>query len=107
MVQPSWRRGRKTVLSPSGETVRTLDWPLLALFAQARRRRLDPVAHRFLGRVRRKPGAGRRTLAYFAPGSILPVHGDCVDHPLETIDQVDGNGTLESSTRSAELNLLY
>jgi hypothetical protein len=67
---------------------------------------IDHVAHRFLGRIRRKPGAGRRHLAYFGSVSILSIHGNSVDHPIETIDKMDADGAVELTFRPTTLNLL-
>jgi hypothetical protein len=67
---------------------------------------IDPVAHRLLGRIRRKPGAGRRHLAYFGSGCVLSIHGNCVDHPTETIDKMDADRAVELAFRPTTLNLL-
>ena len=60
-----------------------------ALLAQTGRNRADPAADRRLGGVRRKPGAGRRAMAYSGSGAILSVHGNSLDHPVETVGEMD------------------
>jgi hypothetical protein len=53
------------------------------------RNRPNPAAHRHLGSVCRKSFADRFGMAYLGSGSILPRHGNKLDHPVETLDQMD------------------
>ena len=78
-----------------------------AFSAQARRNRADFASYRRLGCVRRKPGADRRGLAYFGPGTFLSCHGGSVDSPLETADQVDSNRIVPDPRVIAYLRRLY
>jgi hypothetical protein len=55
------------------------------LDAKTGRNRADSTADRFLGGVRRKPGAGRRAMAYSRSIGFLSDHGNIVDYPFETV----------------------
>jgi hypothetical protein len=54
------------------------------------RNRPDSAAHRCLGSIGRKFFADRLALAYLGAGAILPRHGNCLDHPVETPGEMDG-----------------
>ena len=53
--------------------------------AETLRNRPHSAAHRRLGRVRRKPGADCRAMAYSRPSALLSRDGNCLDYPIETI----------------------
>jgi len=55
-----------------------------------------------LGSICRKFFADRFALAYLGPGAILPVRGNNLDHPVETLDSVDGKWAL---VRAAALSV--
>src|SRR5947208_2338139 len=76
------------------------------LRAQTGRNRPHSAAHRFLGRVRRNAGSHSRPLAYSGPGSILSHYGNSLDHPLETVDPVESERAVQSSSRVSALNSL-
>ena len=65
------------------------------------RNRADSAAYRRLGDVRRKHGAGRRRMAYSRSGSILSVHGNNLDHPIETVDPMDSDRLFQGAVAKA------
>src|SRR5690242_5791250 len=73
---------RPLIWAPHGPTA-------LAGPAHARRNHADSASHRPVGGVRRKLGAGRRPMAYSCSGSILSRYGNNLDHPIETIGEMD------------------
>jgi len=55
------------------------------------RSRTDRAPDRPLGRARRKFGADGRTMAWSRSGRILSCYGNSVDHPIETVGEMDAH----------------